>query len=213
MAKIELSIESNINSLIARGMFTGYKIRKEDIDALVFRIYKNFYSPHGEAVAAEARYMWKTFHDRDATHRLFTVAHTIEQEWRAKNRLRTFVCITTSQHAYEHIPLQSLLDCPIPTLHEIQNIFKTMHRTDFESTRYWHTVKSATLQHLGHECQATVGNIPCGIQVDLHVVPRTDDIVQGTEHMTYKDTLTVLCERHKLLYVGRNVAQSGAYEN
>ena len=79
-----------------------------------------------------------------------------------------------------------------------------MHRSDFESTRYWDTVKTATLQHFGFECQATVGKIPCGCQNDLYVVPRTEIIVQGTEHESYKEDLTVLCERHKLIYFNKN---------
>ncbi len=219
MAKIELSLESHINLIIAKGLIGGYKVPREDIDALVQRIHKNFYSPHGEAVAAEARFLWKTIHNRDITHRLFTVAYNIEHDWREKNGLRTFVNIVTSTQAYEAVPFQKICSCPKPTMIEIREIFKTMHRTDYEKTRYWDTIKTVTLQHFGFECQATIGTIPCGCQNDLYVIPRTDVIEPGTEHDNYKHTLTVLCERHKLLYFDKNniepllggvVGQSGA---
>lgn len=204
MAKIELSLESNINSILAKGFLSGYKIPQPEMDALVLRIYNNFYSPHGEAVAREARYLWKTLHDREIVHRLFTVAYQIESEWREKNKTQTFIKIVTSTTAYEHVPLNQILNAPPHLIHSIKSIFSTMHRSEFEKTRYWDTVKTATLQHFGFECQATVGTIPCGCQSGLYVVPRTEIIVQGTEHESYKEDLTVLCERHKLLYVGRN---------
>ena len=204
MAKIDLSLESSINSILAKGFISGYKVTKEEIDVLVQRIYKNFYSPYGEAVANETRYLWKTLHDRDVIHRLFTIAYAIESEWRDINRTKTFIRIATSQYAFEHVTLQQLLTCPPSVLAAIQTVFKTMHRVDFERTRYWDTVRTATLQHFGVECQATIGPVPCGCQTDLYVIPRTDTIVQGTEHLHYKDTLTVLCERHKLLYFNKN---------
>ena len=220
MAKIDLSLESSINSILASGMFTGYKVPKEEIDALVQRIHKNFYSPHGEAVASEARYLWKTMHDRDVTHRLFTIAYDIEFDWRNVNKSKTFIRIATSQYAFEHVTLQQLVTCPPSVLAAIQTVFKTMHRSDFEKTRYWDTIRTATLQHFGGECQATIGPVPCGCQTDLYVVPRTDTILQGSEHLDYKDTLTVLCERHKIIYFNKNqvepwgeVGQSGeSYE-
>lgn len=204
MAKIELSLESNINSILAKGFWSGYKIPQTEMDALILRIYNNFYSPHGEAVAREARYLWKTLHNREVTHRLFTIAYDIESEWRLQNKAKTFINIATSTQAFEHVTLQQLLACPPSIIASIQEVFKTMHRADFERTRYWDTVRTAAIQHFGGECQATIGPVPCGHQIELYVVPRTDSIIQGTEHLDYKDTLTVLCERHKLLYVGRN---------
>lgn len=195
MSKIELSLESNIKLINASGM-TGWKVNSKELEPLIIRISKNFYAPHAESLALECVRLWKATQDRDFVCSFLLIAYEVEKEWREKNKMRTLVKTIQSTYAFEQVPFNIITGLPDAVIEELHYKFKNMPYDEFLKTRYWNSVRLATLNHFGFTCQATVNGIPCGRQTDLQVHHRHYKNARGYEHENYKTDLVVCCAQH-----------------
>lgn len=199
MSNIELSLKSNI-ALINAHNLAGYKVNSKELEPMISRICRNFYSAYGEPLAIEAERLWLKTQDRDFVMSLLDIAYDIEMDWRDHHPLRSFVKTVTNPQSYEPIPFSQLLSMTVPIEREVQQGLAILSYKDFLKTPYWKSVRKATIQFYGGECQMMLNRdgydrpIQCGKQTELQVHHKTYDHARGLEHRHYKHDLTVLCE-------------------
>lgn len=192
-SKIELSLESNINSIIASGL-TGYKLAEKELDPIIIRIAKNFQYHYCKELADTAVSLWNASQDRKHVHSILSTTYEIEMDWRSKNAIRSMLKTLTNPHSYEPIPFSYLLSLNVPSEIELKSSFQSMSDPDFRSTPYFRSVASTTIQFYGGECQTRINDIQCGRTRELSVYYLSKRYERGLEHRHYATDLTVICK-------------------
>jgi hypothetical protein len=192
MAKIELSLKSNIDLITAGGLF-GYKLKESDLTPLVKRISKNFYYHHIEQLALTAFGIWNEHHDRKHVHRILDIAHDMETDWRSKNQLAFVTNYCCNPDSFDPISFAILARMQAPTLNAIRFKLSALSEEDFRTTPYYKCVRSIVASHFGGECPTRINDIPCGATQDLHIHYMNRDHARGQEHIYYRTDLTVAC--------------------
>lgn len=193
MAKIELSLKSNIDLITASGLF-GHKLKESELTPLVYRISKNFYNTYSDQLAHTALGIWNEHHDRKHVHKILTIAYDIESEWRDKNPSRFRVLCMCNPHSYETVPFSELLSLSTAQEFEIRNKLSCLSEEDFEKTPYFRVFRSNLISHAGGICLMKINGISCGSSEELTILYLNRENARGMEHRHGKEDCTVVCK-------------------
>lgn len=206
MAKIELSLESNINLITASGLF-GYKLKEAELTPLVSRICKNFYNHYSEDLAHTVLGIWHEHLDRKNVHAVLVIAHAIEIEWRQKNPLRFTVLSMCNPHSFDPVSYNQLLALNPASEIEIRNKLSCLSEADFEATPYYKCIRSTLSSYCGGKCMMRISGIPCESTQDLTILYLSREHARGLEHRHHKEDITIVCQdcKERSQLVGQNV--------
>jgi len=212
MAKIELSLRSNIELITASSLFQ-HKVQDSEMGVIIHRISKNFYAQHSYELGAIALSLWTASRNRPHTRQILVVAYELEHEWRAKHQSDAFILIASNPYSYDTISIAGLE--ALPSLTPLQAQLNQLKDEDYFRTPYWRAVNTAVLQHNGFECQVRIQGTQCGNTKDVEAVYLSLDSARGTEHTTYKNNMAVMCEECRIrkgMQVGAGVTHSHRVE-
>jgi hypothetical protein len=192
MAKIELSLKSNIGLITASGMFS-FKLSEIELTPIIARIVHNFYYHYSHSIASIAKSIWTAHKDRTHVHELLCTAYDMEDAWREKNQGRTLLLKLCNPHSLDIVPINQIVTMQVPSQLELRNKLACLSEEEFESTPYFKSIRSTMIQFCGGECQTRINDVQCGKTEDLVVHYMTRENARGKEHMHYKSDLTIIC--------------------
>ncbi len=193
MAKIELSLKSNIESIVASGLF-GYKLKESELTPLVYRISKNFYNTYTDQLAHTALGIWGEHHDRKHVHKILTIAYDIESDWRDRNQTRYKLLCTCNPYSYDTISYNDLLLLNPQLELELRNKLSCLSDEDFRTTPYYKVIKTKMLQHCGGQCMMRINGVQCGATQNLELFYVNLEHARGLEHRNWREDCTIVCE-------------------